>query len=133
MREALSNIQEKEDRDSAYSSRQTSQNSEGGGFSFTIEDCGDVENVEKGEKDEGSTASSQDSALRWRRSKDGDDDNDDEGRLCSQGGGSKQLKVSRPSCVSAEMVERQASHQEEDNSVLGLIHLDLAKYHETCR
>ena len=23
--------------------------------------------------------------------------------------------------------------QEEDNSVLGLIHLDLAKYHETCR
>ena len=128
----MSNIQEKEDRDSAYSSRQTSQNSEGGGFSFTIEDCGDVENVEKGEKDEGSTASSQDSALGWRRSKDGDDDNDDEGRLCSQGG-SKQLKVSRPSCVSAEMVERQASHQEEDNSVLGLIHLDLAKYHETCR
>ena len=130
----MSNIQEKEDRDSAYSSRQTSQNSEGGGFSFTIEDCGDVENVEKGEKDEGSTASSQDSALGWQRSKDGDDDddNDDEGRLCSQGG-SKQLKVSRPSCVSAEMVERQASHQEEDNSVLGLIHLDLAKYHETCR
>ena len=23
--------------------------------------------------------------------------------------------------------------EEEDNSVLGLVHLDLAKYHETCR
>ena len=32
-----------------------------------------------------------------------------------------------------EMVERQASSMEEDNSVLGLIHLDLAKYHETNR
>ena len=121
----------KEDRDSAYSSRQTSQNNEGG-FSFIIEDCGDVE---KRERDEGSTASSQDSALGWRRTKDGDDDAGDEnneGRLCAQGG-SRPLRVSRPSCVSAEMVERQASCQEEDNSVLGLIHLDLAKYHETCR
>ena len=45
-------------QDSAYSSRQTSQND--GGFSFVIEDCGDVE---KRESDEGSTASSQDSAL----------------------------------------------------------------------
>ena len=130
MREALSNIREKEDRDSAYSSRQTSQNSEGE-FSFIIEDCGDVE---KGERDEGSTASSQDSALGWRRSKDGDNDDKDEGRLCAQGGSTtRPLRVSRPSCVSAEMVERQASCKEEDNSVLGLIHLDLAKYHETCR
>ena len=43
-------------QDSAYSSRQTSRND--GGFSFVIEDCGDVE-----KSDEGSTASSQDSAL----------------------------------------------------------------------
>ena len=122
----MSNNQEKEDRDSAYSSRQTSQNNEGG-FSFIIEDCGDVE-----KRDEGSTASSQDSALGWRRSNDSGEENE-EGRLCSQGGGSRPLRVSRPSCVSAEMVVRQVSCQEEDNSVLGLIHLDLAKYHETCR
>ena len=53
-------------------------------------------------------------------------------RLSTQDGG-RPLRVSRPSCVSAEMVERQASSMVEDNSVLGLIHLDLAKYHETCR
>ena len=115
----------KEDRDSQI---ETSQNNEGG---FIIEDCGFVE---KGERDERSTESSQDSALGWRRSKDGDNDDKDEGRLCAQGGSTtRPLRVSRPSCVSAEMVERQASCKEEDNSVLGLIHLDLAKYHETCR
>ena len=131
----MSNNEEKEDRDSAYSSRQTSQNNEGG-FSFIIEDCGDVE-----KRDEGSTASSQDSALGWRRSNDSGEENEEGrlcsqgggSRLCSQGGGSRPLRVSRPSCVSAEMVVRQVSCQEEDNSVLGLIHLDLAKYHETCR
>ena len=131
MREALTNKREK-DRDSAFSSRQTSENNEGeGGFSFIIEDCG--ENVEKRERDEGSTASSQDSALGWRRNKDVDEDENDEGRLCIEGGVSRPNRVSRPSCVSAEMVERQASNQEGDDSVLGLIHLDLAKYHETCR
>ena len=117
----------KEDRDSQI---ETSQNNEGG---FIIEDCGFVE---KGERDERSTESSQDSALGWSRSKDGDDnagDDNNKERLCAQGG-SRPLRVSRPSCVSAEMVERQALCQEEDdNSVLGLIHLDLAKYHETCR
>ena len=35
--------------------------------------------------------------------------------------------------VEMEMVERQASRVEEVNSVLGLIHLDLAQYHETSR
>ena len=126
----------KDRRDSAYSSRQTSNNEGEGGFSFIIEDCVDVENGEKGEKgerDEGSTASSQDSALGWRRNKDVDEDENDEGRLCIEGGVSRPNRVSRPSCVSAEMVERQASNQEGDDSVLGLIHLDLAKYHETCR
>ena len=108
-------------QDSAYSSRQTSQND--GGFSFVIEDCGDVE---KRESDEGSTASSQDSALGWKSLDVGE-------KLASQEGGSRPGRVSRPSCVSAEIVERRSARQEEDNSVLGLIHLDLAKYHETCR
>merc|ERR1712080_595372 len=46
VREALTNKREKKDRDSAFSSRQTSENNEGeGGFSFIIEDFG--ENVEK--------------------------------------------------------------------------------------
>ena len=132
----MNKCEKKDRRDSAYSSRQTSNNEGEGGFSFIIEDCGDVENVEKGEKgerDEGSTASSQDSALGWRRNKDVDEDENEEGRLCIEGDGSRPHRVSRPSCVSAEMVERQLSNQEEDESVLGLIHLDLAKYHETCR
>ena len=30
-------------------------------------------------------------------------------------------------------LERREALEEEDNSVLGLVHLDLAKYHETCR
>ena len=81
----LSTNRENEERDSAYSSRQTSQNNEDVGFSFVIEDCGDdsvemdVEvNVEKGERDEGSTASSQDSALGWRNND--NDNNKEEGR-----------------------------------------------------
>jgi len=143
VREVLSTNRENEERDSAYSSRQTSRNNnEDGGFSFVIEDCGpddivemDVEvNVEKGERDEGSTASSQDSALGWRNNDNYNNKEEGGGLLSTQDGGGRLLKVSRPSCVSAEMVERQASSMEDiDNSVLGLIHLDLAKYHETSR
>ena len=76
-------------RDSAYSSRQTSQND--GGFSFVIEDCGDVE---KRESDEGSTASSQDSALGWK-SRPGEGDVGE--KLASQEGLSRPGRVSRPS------------------------------------
>eukprot|EP00088_Acartia_fossae_P000553 TRINITY_DN10225_c1_g1_i4.p1 TRINITY_DN10225_c1_g1~~TRINITY_DN10225_c1_g1_i4.p1 ORF type:complete len:848 (-),score=112.71 TRINITY_DN10225_c1_g1_i4:515-3031(-) len=41
-------------------------------------------------------------------------------------------RQSRPSCVSAEILQVQAAGAEEE-SILGQIHLDLAKYHETCR
>ena len=80
----MSTNRENEERDSACSSRQTSQNNEDVGFSFVIEDCGDdvemdVEvNVEKGERDEGSTSSSQDSALGWRNND--NCNNEEEGR-----------------------------------------------------
>jgi len=40
-------------------------------------------------------------------------------------------RQSRPSCISAEILSLQNREQEE--SILGQIHLDLAKYHETCR
>ena len=70
-------------QDSAYSSRQTSQND--GGFSFVIEDSGDVE-----KSDEGSTASSQDSALGWKSLDVGE-------KLASQEEGSIPGRVSRPS------------------------------------
>merc|ERR1711990_30763 len=63
----------------------------------------------------------------------GGEEEEEQERLSTHQGGSRPLRVSRPSCVSAEMVERRASSMVEDNSVLGLIHLDLAKYHETCR
>jgi len=39
-------------------------------------------------------------------------------------------RLSRPSCISAEIVQLES---EEAESILGRIHLDLAKYHETCR
>ena len=38
----------------------------------------------------------------------------------------------RKSCVSAEVAEREEEEGEEE-SVLGRIHLDLARYHEACR
>jgi len=40
-------------------------------------------------------------------------------------------RQSRPSCVSAEIIQLDSKNEEE--SILGRIHLDLAKYHETCR
>ena len=116
----------REEKDSAYSSRQTSQNDPE--FAFVIEDC----DSRSREKDEGSTASSQDSALGWRSNK--EEEEEERGRLTTQGNNNNRpLRVSRPSCVSAEVVERREALEEEDNSVLGLVHLDLAKYHETCR
>jgi len=116
----------REEKDSAYSSRQTSQNDPE--FAFVIEDC---DNGSR-EKDEGSTASSQDSALGWRSNK--EEEEEGRGRLTTEGNNNNRpLRVSRPSCVSAEVVERREALEEEDNSVLGLVHLDLAKYHETCR
>jgi len=39
-------------------------------------------------------------------------------------------RVSRPSCISAEIHQLKGG---EEDSILGQIHLDLAKYHETCR
>jgi len=41
-------------------------------------------------------------------------------------------RQSRPSCISAEIQQLQREEEQRD-SVLGQIHLDLAKYHETCR
>ena len=67
--------------------------------------------------------SSTDSGLGWARA--------------SSPGVERRARVSRPSCVAAEVLDREAlggdgaAHKEE--SVLGMIHLDLAKYHETCR
>jgi len=46
-------------------------------------------------------------------------------------------RVSRPSCVTAEVYKMHNEDMDgqsyKADSVLGLIHLDLAKYHETCR
>jgi len=41
-------------------------------------------------------------------------------------------RQSRPSCISAE-IQQLMTEEEQRDSVLGQIHLDLAKYHETCR
>ena len=118
----------REEKDSAYSSRQTSQNDPE--FAFVIEDCDGGSR----EKDERSTASSQDSALGWRNNNKEEEEEEERGRLTTHGNNNNRpLRVSRPSCVSAEVVERREALEEEDNSVLGLVHLDLAKYHETCR
>jgi len=83
-----------------------------------------------------STATSTDSGVNFARRKprtrgiteclDGDDE-----RLKL---GQRLDRVSRPSCVSAEVARKLSSLvTEQSNSVLGCIHLDLAQYHETCR
>ena len=70
-----------------------------------------------------STVSSADSALGWGREPSPEV--------------VRRARVSRPSCVAAEVLDREAlgedgvAHREE--SVLGMIHLDLARYHESCR
>ena len=92
-----------------------------------VEDCeeeeGEAGTGRRWEQEPWSSASSTDSALGW--------------------GGKREVKevkvirpprVSRPSCISAEVLERKVSHVGHHvESVLGRVHLDLAKYHETCR
>lgn len=42
-------------------------------------------------------------------------------------------KMSRPSNVSNELLQRQTFGRKTGGSILGQIHLELAKYHEMCR
>lgn len=135
------------DRDSLYSesgtSRQTSQY-EDGGCVFNLDGCEEVSEDEgstrkarrEREEEVWSTASSTDSALGWNRRRlesgmsEGEDTDRDKMAL-------RAPKVSRPSCVTAEVMQMQAVDREgqppKGESILGQIHLDLARYHETCR
>jgi len=109
------------------STRPVSESDEG--IMITIDDTDNTDS-------QSSTATSTDSGVNFARRKprtrgiteclDGDDE-----RLKL---GQRLDRVSRPSCVSAEVARKLSSLvTEQSNSVLGCIHLDLAQYHETCR
>jgi len=85
------------------------------------------------EKEEGwSTASSTDSGFHCRRRLESVSECED-----TEKRGMRLPRISRPSCVTAEVYkmhnEDMDGQSSKTDSVLGLIHLDLAKYHETCR
>lgn len=105
--------------DSLLCSRQTTVNECDSDCMFSVEESGSSRE---------DTASSLDSGFGGR------------GDTASQGEEGRGIRirerVSRPSCVTMEVEGRKLSvlgHREEVESVLGLIHLDLARYHETCR
>jgi len=130
------------DVDSLYSaySTQTSQcdDSSGGVFNVDISGLDVDETLKEKEKVWGST-SSNDSGYSWNRrermeSGMSECETHDENNLSVP---VKKPRVSRPSCVSAEVMQMKTldadGQQQQAESILGLIHLDLAKYHELCR
>lgn len=117
--------------DGLYLSRHSSQIDEDSSVIFTM-DGDEDEHSFKGKEQFWGSASSTDSALGWNHRAERSV-SESENVMLKVG----RPKVSRPSCVSAEVLQIRADEDSNASnrgeSILGLVHLDLARYHETCR